>query len=159
MKFKAKWLDWRALAKDLSNGLNKLTVADNFRSDEFRWKTWTPGVMTKSAMTVSDVVFYRTNYMVMREVCLFQFHVTLTTGGTASNAIYMTMPLASVDPLVKWQTFSMRNWEGGTTVNTYDAFITNDREFYIPARDDYTVNFPLMAGLELRGWGFYEVEG
>lgn len=87
----------------------KLSIGSN-------WQSWTPtltagGSMTLSAINLAQCLFFR-----LGNVVHFQLYVTVTLGGTASNLLAFTLPLASYStslPQGVQCSIAQGNWTAG----------------------------------------------
>jgi hypothetical protein len=57
------------------------------------WLNWTPAITAWLSMTVSGVTITDAQYLQAGSIVYFKLHVAMTLGGTASNQIFIPLPL------------------------------------------------------------------
>ena len=60
------------------------------------WQDWTPTLSASGSMSVTSVVITRARYAIIGKVVKFMVRADFTTGGTASNSLYFTLPVSSI---------------------------------------------------------------
>ena len=62
------------------------------------WQSYTPTAAGSGSMTISNVTVYAATYLRIGPILFFRVYLNLTTGGTASNIITISVPIASTVP-------------------------------------------------------------
>ena len=65
----------------------------NFGSN---WQSWSPTVAASGSMTVSSVTVSEALYLRIGPIVYYKAYISLTTGGTASNQITISLPVAAI---------------------------------------------------------------
>ena len=60
------------------------------------WQSWTPTVSGSGSMTVSGVTIAEALYLRIGPIVYYKAYISLTTGGTASNQITVSLPVAAI---------------------------------------------------------------
>jgi hypothetical protein len=75
----------------------KLTILSTTAGFGFEaWTSWTPTVTASGAMTVSSLSNFDAQYCKIGAMVFFKIELSMTLGGTASNQVYVSLPVASV---------------------------------------------------------------
>lgn len=59
------------------------------------WLTWTPTYSASGSMTVTQTTLYTCMYLRHGPIVFLQFWATLTIGGTVSNIVNISLPIAN----------------------------------------------------------------
>jgi hypothetical protein len=118
------------------------------------WTNWTPTFTASGSMTIGSLSISIARYCQIGKIVYFQVYASMTTGGTASNAIKFTLPLsplASADNKIGGGCWvidttavgGLFGWQNGTTVIQCFKYDSS--------------NFGLGASRAVNVQGFYEV--
>ena len=78
-----------------NNGVVTFPVAANIAFGS-NWQSWTPTVTASGSMTISGVSVSEALYLRIGPIVHYKAYISLTTGGTASNQITVSLPVAAV---------------------------------------------------------------
>lgn len=90
----AKWVEWKAMARDISNALSHLAINENFDRAEFSWKPYDVEILANAAMPLGTRTITRAEYLDLGNFVVFsvRFDVEIDAGGTALRYLYVSLP-------------------------------------------------------------------
>ena len=158
----SKWLDWPSARRELQTGLLRLTLADNFTTDDFVWKDWTPTVTCDAGMTATITNLNQARYVTMRDFCNFYFDIWVTTAGASQLSMYVSVPL----PSAYEHRFDTSVQDGGTPIDMHDVVFPwhelpgipgMANIFRVQRTQDGSTKWGIGTNRRMIGWGQYEI--
>jgi hypothetical protein len=131
---------------------SKLSLAASITNADLSmaWADWTPTYSAAASMTYTSVATMQGRYIQIGKVVYWYLLCTGTTGGTASDTIYFTLPV----------TASNTGGAGGGNVldaASQGAFMYFNSTTQVGVRKYDGTNYGLGSGRQIRFSGFYEV--
>ena len=130
--------------------MNPPASPDGYSFEENRWFSWTPVFSGQASMTWTSITVNISKFRVSGKTVFFVVDGSGVTGGTASFALYITLPINSID---------YAGYFGGSlllptisAVGIIQTNVTNLQIFNLAA-----ANFPLASGVQVKTSGFYEM--
>lgn len=113
------------------------------------WSTWSPTYGASGSMTFTSVSTTHAKYFQIGKFVVFKIHATGTTGGTASNAISVSLPV----PCVGQNHLSGGSVTDGGSGLASAVWATNVAIYFYKYDSS---NYALGASRQIVGTGIYE---
>lgn len=121
------------------------------------WFNWTPSYSASGAMTWTSVTTNTAKFRIERDACFFMIDADGTTGGTASNHLYATLPVAEFASQVAAGGGDSDTPAGGTNgfAGVWRIIAAVPGKLEITRYDSQ--NYALGAAATARFTGFYQI--
>ncbi len=146
-------------------GGNDYTVANAAITDNYyskaenpqgfpHWFNYTVTTTPGGSMTYSSVT-QTARFCIKGTTVFFELQTNGTTGGTASNYIRFSLPLSPSSAISNWRTIAYAGLYDGAPAGTFVQ--NNQANAAIDVYKYNAANYSLVAGVEIRANGFYEI--
>lgn len=126
--------------------------------ESMEWNDWTPSWSAEGSMSINNLDVRKARYIRKGELCIFHIDATMDLGGTASNKVFMTLPISGTTFENVYRNlgcYSLVNnsvWE----IGPINQHINTPGLDTVQFQKGNTSNFSL-ASTTCRGIGIYEV--